>query len=178
MNKRKRRFKRSLEFIGVILVTVSFVFLIGTTQGWCVSSTSTNAFSSGNAGKKEPLPIGYGSNRLGKPDPFVPFVEKDLAQKKLKSMKNVKPLSIFPLQRAGVNEFRLVGIATSEQGRTAIVTNARGNFFPLTLGTAIGLNGGTVADILEDSVIVEERAATGKGQYKTRRIALKLQKAN
>ncbi|SEL95412.1 type IV pilus assembly protein PilP [Syntrophus gentianae] len=178
MNKRKRRFKRSLEFFGAILVTVSFVFLIGTTQGWGASSTSAPEFSSGDAGKTETLPIGYGSNRLGRPDPFVPFVEKDLAQKKLKAMKKVRPLSIFPLQRAGVNEFRLVGIAGSEQGRTAVVTNARGNYFPLTVGTVIGLNGGTVTDILEDSVIVEERAVTGKGQYKTRRIPLKLQKAN
>jgi len=178
MNKRKRRSKRSLRFPGAFLVSVFFSILVGTGQGWSVSSYSATAFSSGGSGKNELAPIGYAYHPSGKPDPFVPFVEKELSQKKLKAVKKVKPLSIFPLQRAGIGEFKLVGIAGTDQGRTAIVTNARGNYFPLSVGTVIGLNGGQVTEILEDRVIVEERTAARKGQYKTSRIPLKLQRAN
>jgi type IV pilus assembly protein PilP len=178
MNKRKRRSKKSLRYPGAFLVSVFFSLLVVAGQGWCASSSLAPAFSPGSSGKKDLIPISYVYYPSGKPDPFQPFVEKDLSQKKLKAMQKVKPLSIFPLQRAGIGEFKLVGIAGNEQGRTAVVTNVRGNFFPLSVGTVIGLNGGKVTEILEDRVIVEERTAAGKGQYKTRRIPLKLQKVD
>jgi len=178
MNKRKRRLKRSLRFPGIFLVTAFLCFLAGTGQGWGVSTSPVPALSPGGSGKGLSIPVGYAYHPAGKPDPFVPFVEKELSQKKLKAIKKVKPLSIFPLQRAGVGEFKLVGIAGTDQGRTAVVTNARGNYFPLSVGTVIGLNGGQVTEILEDRVIVEERVAAGKRQSKTRLIPLKLQRVN
>ena len=120
------------------------------------------------------VPLYYAYHPFGKPDPFEPFVEKEIRRKKLRTAKRVKPLSIFPLQRAGVGQFRLIGIAGNEQRRTAMVTDAGGKSFPLTVGTVIGLNGGRVVQILEDRVIVEEKTAAGKGKYKTRYISLKL----
>ncbi|WP_367359299.1 pilus assembly protein PilP [Syntrophus sp. (in: bacteria)] len=174
---RRRRSKKSRRFSGAFIVGVFLSLTIGTAQGWGATFSPKSVTDPGVSGTREPFTISYASyNFSRKPDPFEPFVEKDLSLKKRKAVKKVKPLSIFPLQRASVNEFRLVGIAGTDQGRTAIVTNARGNFFPLSVGTIIGLNGGQVIGILEDRVIVEERIAAGKGQYKTQLIPLKLQK--
>ncbi|MDY0186767.1 MAG: pilus assembly protein PilP [Syntrophus sp. (in: bacteria)] len=173
---RRRRSKESRRFSGAFIVGVFLSLTIGTAQGWGVTSSSKPVSDPGVSGTQEPFTISYAYNVSRKPDPFEPFVEKELSLKKRKAVKKVKPLSIFPLQRASVNEFRLVGIAGTEQGRTAIVTNARGNFFPLSVGTIIGLNGGQVIGILEDRVIVQERIAAGKGQYKAQLIPLKLQK--
>lgn len=162
MNKQKKRPKRSRRFSGVILVCMFLIVLPSAGQGWTAPSS--------------PLPpLNYSYHALGKPDPFIPFVEKELSRKKVKNRKRTKPLSIFPLQRASVGQFKLIGIAGNEQGRTAMVTNAQGRSFPVFVGTVIGLHGGQVAQILEDRVIVEEKATSGKGRHKTRRISLKLQ---
>lgn len=161
MNKRKKRPKRSLRFSGAILVCVLLGLVSGTIQGWAAPSFS--------------VPLSpYSYHPLGKPDPFQPFVEQELTRKKQRARKQDRPLSIFPLQRADIGNFKLIGIAGTDHGRMAMVTDVQGKFFPLVEGTVIGLHGGRVAQILEDRVIVEERTAAGKGQYKTRRISLKL----
>lgn len=178
MNKGKRRLKKSRSFTGAILAVLFLSLLVGTSQGGAIPSASNSA--PGSVVKTAPttLPMNYTYRPFGKADPFQPFVEKEISRKKVSAMKKAKPLSIFPLQRAAIGEFKLIGIAGNEQGRTAMVATAGGKFFPLSVGTVIGLKGGQVAEILEDRVIVEETAAVGKGQYKTRRIPLKLQKVD
>lgn len=100
----------------------------------------------------------------GKSDPFRPFMETDLATKlkkeeELKKRELIKvgrPIS--PLQQADIAQFRLVGIAGDENRRTAVVEDATGKkYYPLSVGTYIGQNGGRVSAILNDRVIVEER---------------------
>jgi len=103
----------------------------------------------------------------GKPDPFYPFIETDLAiqkkreedLKKKTAMKSaVKARSIPPLQQSEIGQFRLVGIAGDETRRTAVVEDGTvKKFYPLSVGTVIGPNEGRVAEILPDRVIVEER---------------------
>jgi Tfp pilus assembly protein PilP len=99
----------------------------------------------------------------GKTDPFVPFIELDLALKKqkeeeLKKQVSVQRLPVSPLQQAEVEKFRLVGIAGDEQKRMAVVEDGVAKkYYPLFVGTYIGLNGGRVVSILPDRVIVEER---------------------
>jgi type IV pilus assembly protein PilP len=103
----------------------------------------------------------------GKPDPFYPFIETDLAiqkkqeedLKKKAAMKSaVKARSISPLQQSEIGQFRLVGIAGDETRRTAVVEGGTvKKFYPLFVGTVIGPNEGRVAEILPDRVIVEER---------------------
>jgi len=176
MSKQKKRWEKSRRFSGAILISVFLSILVGADRGWTVTASSTPASGPGNSVKTAQgvVPIHYAYHPNGKPDPFQPFVEKEISLKKRRTIKKVKPLSIFPLQRAGLGEFKLIGIAGNEQERTAMVTDVRGKFFPLVVGTMIGLNGGRVVRILEDRVIVEEKAAAGKGQYKTRCISLKL----
>ncbi|MEN6375236.1 MAG: pilus assembly protein PilP [Smithella sp.] len=111
----------------------------------------------------------YSYNPAGKPDPFQPFVEEEVAAKKKAEKK--KASSIFPLQRIEVEQFKLVGIAGDPNRRVAMVEDVAKKFYPLSVGTCIGLNNGKVVEILPDRVIVEEYKAK-----KTKRIILKLHK--
>lgn len=114
----------------------------------------------------------YKYNPVGKPDPFKPFIEQDVAAKK--KIEKAKPLPLSPLQRAGIDQFRLVGISGDEKVRKAIVQDARGRIYPLFIGTHIGLNNGNVAEILADRVIVEEKLKARAKKTKVNRITMKL----
>jgi type IV pilus assembly protein PilP len=117
----------------------------------------------------------YNYNPVGKPDPFTPFIVIAAPEKK-KSDKDTKvekkePVSIFPLQRADTDKYRVVGIAGDEDHRVAIVEDSAKKFYPLFKGSRIGLRNGKVIEILNDSVIVEEYE--GK---KANRVILKLRR--
>jgi type IV pilus assembly protein PilP len=112
----------------------------------------------------------YSYNPLGKPDPFKPFVDVEIKAAK-KESGSKKEESIFPLQRVGVENFKLVGIAGDQMRRVAVVEDSTKKFYPLFIGTRIGLHNGKVTDILADRVTVDE--ADGK---KVKRIILKLRK--
>jgi type IV pilus assembly protein PilP len=111
----------------------------------------------------------YSYNPLGKPDPFRPFVDEELVTKKREEKKDLS--SIFPLQRFEVDKFRVVGIAGDDQRRIAIVEDATKKFYPVFIGTHIGIYNGKVTDILPDRVIVTEFE-----KRKAKRIILKLRK--
>ena len=111
----------------------------------------------------------YSYNPLGKPDPFRPFVEVEVAVKKKDEKKEVA--SIFPLQRVSAEQFRVVGIAGDNMRRVAVVEDATKKFYPLFAGTHIGLHNGKVIEIMADRVIVEEHESK-----KAKRIILKLNK--
>jgi len=117
----------------------------------------------------------YRYNPAGKPDPFKPFIEREIAVKKKLEMP--KPPSIFPLQREPVEHFRLVGIAGNDR-RIGMVQDAKEKFYPIFIGTQIGMHGGRVVQILADRAIVEENIKTDAKtkQLKTKRITLKLRK--
>ncbi len=105
----------------------------------------------------------YEYNAAGKPDPFKPFIETDPVLKKKEEDLSKKAAGegrpISPLQQMDIGQFRLVGIAGD---REQVCGDCRGwgrkKYYPLFVGTYIGLNGGRVAAILPDRVIVEEQA--------------------
>lgn len=111
----------------------------------------------------------YTYNPLGKPDPFKPFVDVQIPS--AKKEKEGKAESIFPLQRADAASFKLVGIIGDQIRRVAVVEDSTKKFYPLFIGTRIGLYSGKVTDILADRVTVDE--LDGK---KVKRIILKLRK--
>ena len=111
----------------------------------------------------------YSYNPMDKPDPFKPFIEIEKVAKKKAEKK--APDSIFPLQRAEADSYRVVGIAGTPEQRVAIVEDAAKKFYPLVKGTRIGLYDGKVIEIMADRVIVEEYE-----DKKARRVILKLRK--
>jgi type IV pilus assembly protein PilP len=132
-------------------------------------------------------PAAYVYRAAGKPDPFRPFIELDLALQKKKLEEQSKKASlkerpVSPLQQEDLWNFRLLGIAGEREGAaaTAIVEDGtRKKYYPLFVGTYIGLNRGRVASILPDRVIVEEPTgapAKRGGKTPLRRINLMLHK--
>jgi type IV pilus assembly protein PilP len=136
-------------------------------------------------------PPTYSYNPAGKSDPFLPFVEVDLAVKKEKEKRAIeeelrrvaiaskRPVS--PLQQAEIGQFRLVGIAGDNLRRVAIVEDGVAKkYYPLSVGTYIGPNGGRIVSILSDRLIIEERLpeqTTDKAhKTQTRRITVMLHK--
>jgi len=117
----------------------------------------------------------YKTKGAAKPDPFRPFVEKEVVLKK--QIEKAPPSSIYPLQKVGLDQFTLVGIAGDAKRRMAIVETKdnKGRFYPLTLGTIIGLNKGKVVEIRSDRVVVEEATPGVKGR-KINKIIIKLHK--
>jgi len=124
-----------------------------------------------------PSPPVFQFNPKGRPDPFKPFVEAELARKKLaeaKEKRRQQALPLSPLQRLPVEQFRLVGIAGNDRARKAIVQDPTGKYYPLVPGTLIGLNSARVVAVRETSVLLEEPAAGKKGKKK--QLEMKLRK--
>jgi type IV pilus assembly protein PilP len=123
-----------------------------------------------------PSPVAsYNYNPTGKPDPFKSFiaepVDKKKTQTKTAEAQKEKPLSIFPLQRAEADKYKVVGIVGNEDQRIAVAEDAAKKHYPLLIGTRIGLHNGKVVEILADRVIVEEYE-----NNKEKRVILKLRK--
>ncbi len=121
-------------------------------------------------------PAGYSYNTRGKADPFKPFMETDaeVIKKKAEEQKNkkIKALTnvINPLQKEDIGKYSLVGIIGDVKRRTAIVEDkAAKRHYPIFVGTYIGQNGGMVAAILVDRLIVEERAGDDQEKSKNKK---------
>jgi type IV pilus assembly protein PilP len=114
----------------------------------------------------------YRYNPEGRIDPFKPFVELDAVARKKAETSKAPPLS--PLQRVGIEQFRLVGIIEGNKSRRAMVQDASGKFYSLVPGAQIGVNKGRVTAIHKDSVIVHEMVASDEGKMESRRQVMKL----
>jgi type IV pilus assembly protein PilP len=113
----------------------------------------------------------YHYNPTGKPDPFKPFIDVELVKK---TVEQSKPLSLNPLQRQTVEQFKLVGIIGDNKGRRAMVQDGAGKFYSLLPGAYIGLNNGRISKILADRIIVDEKIRTDEGKIESRKIIIKL----
>ncbi|MEI7672620.1 MAG: pilus assembly protein PilP [Deltaproteobacteria bacterium] len=130
-----------------------------------------------------PPTLDYRYNAAGKADPFKPYMETDpVAKKKLEEEEQKKKLGlkerpVSPLQQADIGQFRLVGIVGDQNRRVAMVEDgAAKKFYPLFTGTWIGQNGGRVAAILPDRVVVEEKGEKQEKKAQVRRVTVMLHK--
>ena len=114
----------------------------------------------------------YHYNPTGKADPFKPFIDVELVKKK--TVEQSSPLSLNPLQRQTVEQFKLVGIIGDNRGRRAMVQDGAGKFYSLLPGAYIGLNNGRISKILADRIVVDEKIRTDEGKIESRKIIIKL----
>lgn len=116
----------------------------------------------------------------GKPDPFKPFIDVEIALKKKQAeqqKKKQEALPLSPLQRLPLESFKLVGIAGNQQGRKAVVQDVNKKFYPLFVGTIIGMNRAKVITILEDRIMLEEPSTGSAGKAKKKKmIEMKLRR--
>jgi type IV pilus assembly protein PilP len=137
-----------------------------------------------DATKPLPLPVAvqppettYEYKAAGKPDPFRPFMEAEPAliskkEEDLKKKASPKNEMVSPLQRVDIDQLRLIGITGDDKKRVAVVADEKAKkYYPIFIGTYIGLNGGRVSAILPDRLVIEEQVETpGK---KTKRVQVK-----
>jgi len=175
---KKIKFAIASTFIIVFMIAI-FAFAAEVKNTLPATTTVPAATAATPTQIQQPPPLAptsidnYSYNPSGKPDPFRPLVEavklQDIDVKKQIAKK--AEASMFPLQRAETEKYRVVGIAGDKDHRVAIAEDAAKKFYPLFIGTHIGLYNGKVIDILADRVIVEE--------YETKnakRVILKLRK--
>jgi type IV pilus assembly protein PilP len=178
---KKIKFAIASTFIIIFGITI-FAFATEVKKALPAASTVPAARVAPAAAPKQiqqPQPLvptsidNYSYNPSGKPDPFRPLVEavklQDIDVKKQIAKK--AEASMFPLQRAETEKYRVVGIAGEKEHRVAIAEDAAKKFYPLFIGTHIGLYNGKVIEIMADRVIVEEYATK-----KATRVILKLRK--
>ncbi|MDD5168021.1 MAG: pilus assembly protein PilP [Syntrophales bacterium] len=139
-----------------------------------------------------PSPLVFSYDPKGKPDPFKPFVDAELAFKKkqlekkmlaqkqaeLKRQQQQKAMPLSPLQRQALDQFKLVGIAGNNRVRKAIVQDVSGSgkYYPIYIGTLIGLSSARVVEIRESSVLLEEPKSGGAGKSGRKYVEMKLRK--
>jgi type IV pilus assembly protein PilP len=163
---------------------VMHILLASIAALWLLVSISTAAVTQSTEAKAQSADVAetkisdlktvpaYKYNPIGKPDPFKPFIEQELSPKK-KTESRTLPIS--PLQREGIEQFRLVGVSGDDHHRIAIVQDVKGKAYPIFLGTYIGKNSGRVVEILPDRIIVEEKGKA-EDKAKTKRLTIKLRK--
>jgi len=113
----------------------------------------------------------------GKADPFKPFL---LTQKAIaEGPGEVKRKPLTPLQKMALSEIQagLRAIIWGKMGNKALVEDATGKGYVLTVGTYVGQNDGIVKKILEDRIVVEEYIRDPvENRLTTNEVILKLKK--
>jgi len=113
----------------------------------------------------------------GKADPFKPFLLTQKASVEGSSELKRKPLT--PLQKMALSEIQagLRAIIWGKMGNKALVEDATGKGYVLTVGTYVGQNDGIVKKILEDRIVVEEYIRDPvENRLTTNEVILKLKK--
>jgi len=107
----------------------------------------------------------------GKRDPFVPFIKKELKAARSDVSK------VPPLQRYELGELKFVGMIWGPKGAYALVEDAEGKGYTVTVGTKVGREGGTVTRITDGEVFLKEEFLDYAGAKVVRESSLKLQSA-
>jgi type IV pilus assembly protein PilP len=110
-------------------------------------------------------------NPAGKRDPFVPFFKVESRALRA-GMENVSPL-----QRYELGELKFVGMIWGPKGAHALVEDAEGKGYTVTVGTKVGRGGGVVTRITDGEILVKEEFRDFTGARIARESSMKLQNA-
>ena len=116
---------------------------------------------------REELPFSY--DPLGKRDPFKSFVVISPGTRTRSASE-----TLTPLQRLDISQLALVGTIVGKGKDSALVEDASGKGYILSVGTYIGKNGGKVAGIEDGKILIEEYTIDYFGKKKSKMISMKL----
>ena len=112
----------------------------------------------------------------GRIDPFAPLFKREQVVTVVKEKKKQRPGHLTPLEKVDLSQLKLLGTILAPSGNRAMVTDASGKGYVVTVGTYMGIASGRVVEILNDRVIVEEEVENILGKISLRKRELKLQK--
>lgn len=111
----------------------------------------------------------------GKIDPFLPLIQEKVEEPQ--PIVDDQPQRILtPLEKIELSQIRLVAIVITEKRRIAMVEEATGKGYEVTIGTYIGKNQGKVSEINNNSIVVTELVKDFKGKLKEQTQEIKLHK--
>ena len=113
-------------------------------------------------------------------NPFLPlFSDAPVASKgKAKIKRRSRPeRERTPLEKVDLSQLKLVATLRAKSGNKALVEDSTGKGYVVNKGTYIGINFGSVVEITDQSVVVEEEIETISGDVKIQKREIKLQKA-
>lgn len=102
-------------------------------------------------------------------DPFIPLIAEKNASDGSGSSVDAKPKRILtPLEKLALSQVKLVAVIEM-QGRTiAMVEEASGKGYEVSIGTYIGPNGGRVTSITKEGIKIEEKVKDYNGKLRKR----------
>lgn len=105
----------------------------------------------------------------GKRDPFTSFIKSEERKKAA-----VGATSLPPLQRYELGELKFVGVIWTKKGARALVEDAEGKGYSVTVGTRIGRSGGVVSRITGKEILVREEFIGNRGEKVVRESGIQL----
>ncbi len=149
------------------------------------ATTAASQKDAGTSALKAQLASIKPYSSAGKIDPFVPlFRESETADDQQATTttsprkKRKKHIPRTPLEKVDLSQLKLTGIIRSPQGNKALVEEATGKGYVVTVGTYLGNQGGKITEILDDRIVVEEEIENPLGEIKKVPRQLKLQKSS
>jgi hypothetical protein len=107
-------------------------------------------------------------------NPFAPLFQKEdtgVSMAEPPSFRDKRGEFLTPLEKIDIGQLTLKGVIQAQSGNRAIVVDASGEGYVITMGTYVGLNSGTVEKIESDRIVIVESIGTRQSQT-----VLKLQK--
>jgi type IV pilus assembly protein PilP len=111
----------------------------------------------------------------GKIDPFLPLIQEKIEQPQPAADDSPQRI-LTPLEKIELGQIRLVAVIIMEKKRIAMVEEATGKGYEITIGTFIGRNQGKVTEIKDSSIVVTELVKDFKGKLKEQTQEIKLHK--
>jgi len=105
----------------------------------------------------------------GKRDPFVSFIKVEERKRA-----GIDTASLPPLQRYDLGELKFVGVIWMKKGARALVEDAEGKGYSVTVGTRIGRSGGVVSRITGKEILVREEFVGNRGEKIVRESGIQL----
>lgn len=121
---------------------------------------------------KKPEEDTYIYDPKGRRDPFLSIIEASKKEKEAgKKKKGARPTEAFD-----VNEFRLLAIAKDKNSYYAMIQLPDKKYLTIKEGTTLGLYGGKVIRIEEESLTVREYIRNYKGEVEPKDTIMRLRK--
>ncbi|MGM0395266.1 MAG: pilus assembly protein PilP [Thermodesulfobacteriota bacterium] len=96
-------------------------------------------------------------------DPFAPLIQEEPPASP-EPRKPEKPRRILaPLEKMALNQLKLVAVVMGENLKIAMVEEASGKGYEVSIGNYMGKNQGQVVDIQFDRIVVREMSADANG---------------
>jgi type IV pilus assembly protein PilP len=113
----------------------------------------------------------------GKLNPFLPLIQEKEEKSAAGLVVDEKPKRVLtPLEKMELSQIKLVAVILMKNRQLAMVEEATGKGYEVTIGTYMGKNNGQVSKINQSSIVVKEYMKDYKGKLQARFQEIKLQK--